>query len=58
VMQIHVRCGVNELEEHAARQLLAPKEVVIPTKRWTKGVRILSLRCIRPEVERDVNIFS
>jgi len=56
VMQIHVWSGVIEFEDRAARQRFAPQNLVVPTKRRTKGVRIPSRRRVRPKVEGDVYI--
>ena len=41
----------------AVRKILAPKDLVIPAKRWTMRVRILTRRRVRTEVKRNVNVL-
>jgi hypothetical protein len=56
VMQMHGRRGRDvELERRAARQRIAPQELVIPQKCWTVCVRVFPGRRVRSEVEGDVN---
>ena len=37
-----------------ARERLAPENLVVPAERGAQGVRVLSRRCVRPEVEGNV----
>jgi hypothetical protein len=56
-MQVDAGRRVHELEHHAARQRLAPKELVIPAERRTQDVGILFRVTgrVRPKIDSNVN---